>query len=232
MASLLAFITAEVLPTDIYAEFLKSRLAPDQVFYSPFAQTQKLAQSLCSKTTAEVNWSGNISHRLEEAKRNSAVHIVTQREFEVVFEELLGRRAEREIVVEGTKEVPIVTERREWEWFCENWKGDTGEIQAEIDHTSSIAEEKSGPSEAQTPFCIMRELPPTDQYRLYVLNLSPSPLSSASLWSTVGATSQELLSIGTLPPGPSVVLYPGRPQGQVYLSLWTGESALCGLWVS
>jgi len=224
MATLLTFISANLLPTPIYAEFLQSRLAPDQVLYSASALPQALAHSLCSTVTEEANWTGDIAARLAEAEKHPAVHVVTQEEFERVFELMMDRRPQKEIVVEGTRETPILTEREEWEWFYKHWQRKP--------QSQEESKSLSPPPSLQTAaFCTLRELPPTDQYRIYVLNLSAAPLPSVSLYSGVSGNYQALLPLCTLPTGPSILLYSQRPQGKVYLSLWSDTQFLCGLWV-
>jgi hypothetical protein len=234
MATLLAFVSAEVYPTHIYAEFLQSRLFPDLIFYSSASLPQELALSLGPTATEETNWSGNIAARLQEALENPAVHVITHREFEIVFEEMMGRRAEGEIVVEGTREVPIVTERKEWEWFYKNWQADidpnAGSSLQSVEEAQASLHNIDEEGRTPTSFCTMRELPSTAQYRLYVLNMSPSPLPGVSLCYNGPETCLPLLPACTLPPGPSLLCYPQRPQGRVYLNLWAAEKRLCGLW--
>lgn len=234
---MLTFVSAEADPTDIYAEFLQSRLTSDLIFYSSANITQELAQFLSPTATLEANWSENLGVRLQEALKNPAVHVVSQREFDLVLEEMIRRRAEGEIVVEWTGKDPIVTHWKEWQWFYRNWQADsdsnTGALlpkeEEEAKASPHVIEEEG---KTRTSPCTMRELPPSsDQYRLYVLNMSPTPLPDVFLCYYGEETYIPLLPACTLSPGPSILCYPLRPQGQVHLSLWAEGKRLCGLWV-
>lgn len=222
MAALLAFVNGDMRPAAKYAEFIKAVIDPERVFYSPEGGNEEIARLVCGFGEEEEKWTEeNTGNRLEIAGKDPAVHVISGKEFEIVYRMVRNREVNREIIIEGGKELWIEKEKEEWEWFLGN---------SEEKHNK---EERKAPEKLRTSCCTMRELQAREVYRVYVLNMEMEEIKGVRLVGSAGGYEVTLIPEFSLPTGPSVLHYPVRPQvPQLYLSLWSRDTPLCGLWSS